>query len=102
MWEVFPTVVFTYPTYGEEADEENFFWTTPKLEVTQSNLNYIPGGGYSFKEILLNFGLRKAGIVGTGEKSRIMRVRCPYCKDIDEITDKNQVCSNCNKLFYLY
>lgn len=102
MWEVFPTVVFKYTTYGEVAEEERFFWTTKKTERTESILNYIPGKGYSFKEICLNFGFRKVAVIGTGEKSRNIRVQCPYCDYVQELKDESQKCGVCNKRFYLY
>jgi rRNA maturation endonuclease Nob1 len=102
MWEVFPTVVFTYATCGSKTNGENFFWTTPKTEISENTLSHLFRGAYSFKEIYLNLGLRKIAVVGTGETSRLIRVQCPYCFEVQELIDESQVCSICNKRFYIY
>ena len=105
-WTVIPHTVFTYDCLKGHG-LENFKLTKRKQEKNRVQIGVIlfNGGALgttTFKDIFINLGIRKVGIIGTGEKSELMRVQCPYCKTINKMFQSYQKCEKCSKKFYIH
>ncbi len=87
---------------------EDSFTKVNNHEIGQDS--YLPGfyfyGGiryYTFREVLVFFGVRKLANMGRCTNCVNYQVECPYCKNLLELyRNDNEHCTNCGKKFYLF
>jgi hypothetical protein len=102
--EVFDDIVFHHacqakcknlPMYLAELKEDDEY--QPAVLVNKGTL-----GSFTFKDLLIFFGIWRKGIAGYCYHCKELKVVCPECKIIQEIKQEYQVCTNCFKKFYTF
>lgn len=99
-WEVYKYKVVFRHTVSDNIGEENFYSTVPKKGLSVSL--FFGSLFYLIQSMMKENRAGKIGKVGTGEKSRVRRVECPKCKQIQRLRIEKQRCSKCREYFYLF
>lgn len=57
---------------------------------------------YTFREILVTFGIRKKAILGKCKGCGTLKIGCPHCGEVHDVVEgKKETCKGCTKHFYV-
>jgi hypothetical protein len=99
-WETFNRIVFELPN-KQTGETEPFYKTRKKTSFWDSiSLGGVFIGSLSTEAFQHRDG--HVGTIGMSKHSKRIRVKCPYCEEIQKLRSELQKCTHCKKKFYLH